>query len=484
MMEYQQRKTNVFMFPWLAHGHISPFLELAKTLSKRNFNIYLCSTRVNLSCIEKKLAEKYSHSITLVEIKVPTLPGLPQNYHTTKNLPPHLMPTLKTAFDRSANNLSKLLKTFKPDLLIYDTIQPWAPVIASKHDIPAVAFVATSATMTSFMLHRYKYPGTEFPFEDIYLNDHEDGNLVHLIQSSENHYKGKNRFFECLRRSSGMILIKSLNEIEGKYIDHLSLLAKKKIVPVGPLVETTTTTILEDEHSHIIEWLDKKGFGSTVFVSFGSEYFLSKEEMEEMAHGLELSGVNFIWVVRFPVGEKTRVEEAMPKGFLKRVGEKGLIIQGWAPQVQILEHPNIGGFVSHCGWSSVMEGIKYCIPLIAVPMHLDQPVNARLLTEIGVGVEAKRDGSGKLVREEVARVIKEVVVDRGGDFVRKRERQLSEKARMREEERMDGVVEELLQLCRKRKNIIRPQINGLLIHEVVEMAPNAVLSNVSMTKSK
>ncbi|KAG5547517.1 hypothetical protein RHGRI_013267 [Rhododendron griersonianum] len=336
MMEYQQRKTNVFMFPWLAHGHISPFLELAKTLSKRNFNIYLCSTRVNLSCIEKKLAEKYSHSITLVEIKVPTLPGLPQNFHTTKNLPPHLMPTLKTAFDRSANNLSKLLKTFKPDLLIYDTIQPWAPVIASKHDIPAVAFVATSATMTSFMLHRYKYPGTEFPFEDIYLNDHEDGNLVHLIQSSENHYKGKNRFFECLRRSSGMILIKSLNEIEGKYIDHLSLLAKKKIVPV----------------------------------------------------------------------------------------------------------------------------------------------------EIGVGVEAKRDGSGKLVREEVARVIKEVVVDRGGDFVRKRERQLSEKARMREEERMDGVVEELLQVCRKRKNIIRPQINGLLIHEVVEMTPNAVLSNVSMTKSK
>ncbi|KAH7850663.1 hypothetical protein Vadar_001176 [Vaccinium darrowii] len=471
-MEYQHRKTNVFMFPWLAHGHISPFLELAKTLSRRNFNIYLCSTPVNLSCIQKKIGEKYANSITLVEIQVPTLPGLPQNYHTTKNLPPHLMPTLKTAFDRSANNFSKLLKTHKPDLLIYDTIQPWAPIIASKHDIPAVAFVATSATMTSFMLHRYKNPGTKFPFKDIYLNDHEDSNLVHLLQSSENYYKGKNRFFECLKRSCGMILIKSLREIEGKYVDHLSLLAKKKIVPVGPLVEATTNST-EDDHLNIIKWLNKKGFGSTVFVSFGSEYYLSKEEMEEMAHGLELSGVNFIWVLRFPVGEKVNVEEAMPKGFLERVRERGLIVQGWAPQVKILEHPNVGGFVSHCGWSSVMEGIKYCVPIIAVPMHLDQPVNARLLTEVGVGVEVKRDGNGKIVREEVAKVVKEIAVGKSGDVVRKKEMDLREKARMREEELMDGVVEELLQLCRKRKK--RPQLNGLLMDNVVEMTSNVVL---------
>ncbi|KAI8029782.1 Beta-D-glucosyl crocetin beta-1,6-glucosyltransferase [Camellia lanceoleosa] len=161
-MACEQRKIKVFMFPWLAHGHISPFLELGKTLSSRNFMVYLCSTAVNLSCIKRRLTEKDANSIQLVELHVPTLPGLPPNCHTTKNLPPHLMPTLKKAFDWSSHNFSKMLKTLKPDLLIYDTIQPWAPIIASKHDIPAVVFISTSATMTSYMFDRYHNPGTDF----------------------------------------------------------------------------------------------------------------------------------------------------------------------------------------------------------------------------------------------------------------------------------------------------------------------------------
>ncbi|KAL7196123.1 hypothetical protein ACSBR1_036191 [Camellia fascicularis] len=447
-MACEQRKIKVFMFPWLAHGHISPFLELAKTLSNRNFMVYLCSTAVNLSCIKRRLTEKDANSIQLVELHVPTLPGLPPNCHTTKNLPPHLMPTLKKAFDWSSHNFSKMLKTLKPDLLIYDTIQPWAPIIASKHDIPAVVFVSTSATMTSYMFDRYNNPGMDFPFPEIHLNDYEDDKFIHLIQSSENYYKEKNRFFETLKKSLSIILIKSSREIEGKYIDHLSLLAGKKIVPVGPLVQAS---INDDEHLHITEWLNKKDRGSTVFVSFGSEYFLTKVEMEEMAHGLELSNVNFIWVVRFPVGQKTRVEEALPKGFLERVGGRGLVIQGWAPQVKILEHPNVGGFVSHCGWSSVMEGIKFGVPIISVPMHLDQPINARLLSEIGVGVEIMRDENGKILREEVAKVIKQVVMEKSGEAAKKKERELSDEIRMREEEVVDGVVEELVKLCKKRK---------------------------------
>ncbi|CAL5398386.1 unnamed protein product [Camellia sinensis] len=454
-MACEQRKIKVFMFPWLAHGHISPFLELAKTLSSRNFMVYLCSTAVNLSCIKRRLTEKDANSIQLVELHVPTLPGLPPNGHTTKNLPPHLMPTLKKAFDWSSHNFSKMLKTLKPDLLIYDTIQPWAPIIASEHDIPAVVFISTSATMTSYMFDRYNNPGTDFPFPEIHLNDYENDKFIHLIQSSENYYKEKNRFFETLKESSSIILIKSSREIEGKYIDHLSLLSEKKIVPVGPLVQASVN---DNEHLHITEWLNKKDRGSTVFVSFGSEYFLTNVEMEEMAHGLELSNVNFIWVVRFPVGQKTRVEEALPKGFLERVGERGLVIQGWAPQVKILEHPNVGGFVSHCGWSSVMEGIKFGVPIISVPMHLDQPINARLLSEIGVGVEIMRDENGKILREEVAKVIKQVVIEKSGEAVKKTERELSDEIRMREKEVVDGVVEELVKLCKKRK---KKQLNGL-----------------------
>ncbi|KAL0007932.1 hypothetical protein SO802_009434 [Lithocarpus litseifolius] len=83
----------------------------------------------------------------------------------------------------------------------------------------------------------------------------------------------------------------------------------------------------------------------------------------------------------------------------------------WAPQMKMLKYSSIGGFVSHYGCSYVMESVKFGVPIIAIPMHLDQPVNARLVEGVGVGVEVKRDLNGRLEREEVAKMIREVVVD-------------------------------------------------------------------------
>lgn len=107
-MEGKKNTISILMLPWLAHGHISPFLELAKRLTKRNFHIYMCSTPVNLNSIKKSVTEKYSQSIELVELHLPSLPNLPPYYHTTNGLPPHLMNTLKIAFEMSSPNFSKL----------------------------------------------------------------------------------------------------------------------------------------------------------------------------------------------------------------------------------------------------------------------------------------------------------------------------------------------------------------------------------------
>ncbi|KAL6977150.1 beta-D-glucosyl crocetin beta-1,6-glucosyltransferase [Sarracenia purpurea var. burkii] len=199
-----------------------------------------------------------------------------------------------------------------------------------------------------------------------------------------------------------------------------------------------------------MQFLQKKDESSVVFVSFGSEYFLSNEEREEIAYGLELSKVSFIWVVRFPVGKEIKAEEALPDGFIDRVGEGGMVVEGWAPQARILGHSSTGGFVSHCGWGSVLESIKFCVPIIAMPMQIDQPLNARVVEEVGAGLEAKRDKiTGRLDREEIARIVRMIMVEEKGMEVRRRVKELSEK--MEREEETDGVVEELVQLCGKWK---------------------------------
>ncbi|KAG2672359.1 hypothetical protein I3760_13G036500 [Carya illinoinensis] len=406
-MDSTQSRLRVLMLPWLAHGHISPFLELSKRLTERNFHIYFCSTPVNLSSIEPKLSDKYSLSIHLVELPLPSLPELPPRYHTTKGLPPHLNTTLKRAFDMASSTFSSILKTLDPDLLIYDFLQPWAPEIASSLNIPAVNFFCSGAATISF----------------------------------------QDRALKTFERSSSIVLMKTFEELEGKYMDFLSRLIEKKIVPVGPLIQLPVPEDDHDRKSKIIEWLDERELCSTVFVSFGSEYFLSKEEMEEIAYGIELSKANFIWVVRFPEGDKIKLEEALPEGFLGRVGEKGMVVEDWAPQVQILRHSSIGGFVSHCGWSSVMESIDFGVPIVAIPMQLDQPLNARVVEAAGVGVEVKRDRDhGKLEREEVARVIKEVVMGKIGENARKKERDMRDNLRRKGEEEMDRVADQLVHL--------------------------------------
>ncbi|KAK3408858.1 hypothetical protein EUGRSUZ_J01007, partial [Eucalyptus grandis] len=408
---------------------------LAKRLSARNFHIHLCSTPVNLSSIKPKISKKYSSSIELVELHIPSLPDLPPHYHTTKGLasPPHENPHPWLQQYRQEVSARFARLTFS---------KPWAPEVAKSHGVPSVVFFVSGAGSSSFLLHVTKNTCNEFPFGEIFLHDYE---LAKIIKAAEDSRDAADyRTPQCVERSSNFILMKTFRELEGKYIDYLSSYSGKKVVPVGPLVEDPSN--IEDGDS-IIEWLDKRDKLSTVFVSFGTEYFLTEKDREEIAHGLELSNVNFLWVIRFPVGESIELEEALPGGFLERVRDRGSVIDGWAAQGKILEHPSIGGFVSHCGWGSVMESMKSGVPIIAMPMQLDQPMNARLVEQVGVGLEVKRNKSGELERSEIAKVIKDVVVEKDGDSMRKKTKEMSDSIRKKGEAELDEVADKLVQLC-------------------------------------
>ena len=449
------RKKTIMMFPWLGHGHISPFLELAKKLSSTNlFSIYLCSTPVNLDLLKQTLRnEGFSRSsIQLIYLHLPELPDLPSQLHTTNGLPDHLVPTLKQAFDMAKPQFTELLEILNPDLLIYDIIQPWAPEVATALGIPSVVFITTSVAASMYHFYLNTSKDKVFPFsKTIYYRNYE-----YVKIANNRNDKEEDRVTECVARSSGIVLVKSSSEIEGKYADYLSVLTNKKIVPIGPLV--ADPIYLDHKHNNVIQWLDAKDPRSTVFVSFGSEYFLSSDELEAIAYGLEKSNVNFIWVLRFPKDpkRKLKISEALP-GFLERVTDRGLLVEDWAPQTAILAHKNIAGFVSHCGWNSVLEAMKFGVPIIAIPMHLDQPINARLVVDIGIGWEVVRDENGQLRREKVAEIVQFVVAQKFGVIVRGNAKNLSARLRLKGDEEINDVVEELLQLC---KNGVGRRVGG------------------------
>ncbi|KAL0452053.1 UNVERIFIED_CONTAM: Beta-D-glucosyl crocetin beta-1,6-glucosyltransferase [Sesamum latifolium] len=228
-------------------------------------------------------------------------------------------------------------------------------------------------------------------------------------------------------------------------MDYLSEMLNKEFVPAGSLVLDHGDD--DADEAVLMDWLSQKDKFSCVFVSFGTEYFLKREEIEEVAHGLELSNVNFIWIVRFPKGDGTTVAETLPAGFLERVGGRGRIVEKWASQAKILTHPSVGGFVSHCGWNSLTESIEFGVPIIAMPMHLDQPMNAKLVAELGVGVEVKRDNEGRLQRDEIAKVIRDVVVGESGEELRRQVIVQRERIRLRRREEMDEIAHKLAKIC-------------------------------------
>lgn len=448
-MEGTESAASVLMLPWLAHGHISPFLELAKRLADRNFHAYICSTPINFQSIKKKITQKYANSIELVPFHIPPSPELPPHYHTTNGLPPHLMCTLKNEYEKASPQFSTILSQLQPDLVIYDFNQPWAAEMAASQNIPAVNFVTGAASVLAFSWFMINNPQAEFPCPEICLRGYEIERFRSLGRSlGPEMQKDLDRFLGALRSSCSILLVKSCREIEDKYIDLLSNLWEKKAVPVGQLVEDCFSDA-DDDHFEIIQFLDKKEEASVIFVSFGSEYFLTQEERNVIAKGLEESAVDFIWVIRFPAGEKIAIEEALPEGFLERIKDRGMVVEGWAPQARILKHSSTGGFLSHCGWSSVMESMKFGVPIVAMPMHIDQPLNARLVEAVGVGVEAVRDEEGKLQSLEIAKAVRQVVVEESGEEVRKKVKQLSQKLQIKGDEEIDNLVVEMRKLCKK-----------------------------------
>ncbi|KAL8524946.1 hypothetical protein ACS0TY_014535 [Phlomoides rotata] len=442
------KRFTILMFPWLAHGHIFPYLELSKAILKRkNFHIYFCSTAINFESINEFIRLNSLHeSVELVELHLGSS-ELPPHYHTTKNLPPSLNITLIKAFQNSNSSFADIIINIRPDLVIYDVFQPWASKIALSEGIPSVHFSIYGAVFLSFVHHEHTFgEGEEFPFPAIQFEEHELRSVRLLIKYlfANIHDVDQDFLFGNFKQSRDIVLVKTSRGVEGKYIDYLSDLSDKKIIPVGSLI-THDTKNVADMKSDIVQWLSKKAEHSTVFISFGSEYFLSRNEIEEIAKGLELCKVNFIWIIRFPLGERISVEESLPNGFLDRVGDRGIMVTGWAPQASILAHPNTGGFVSHCGWSSITESMYFGVPVIGMPMKLDQPINGRMLAEACSCVEVGRKEEDEVFKgEEIAEAIKKVVVDEeSGARLRRRARELSEAAKMEAEHALDEVAEEL-----------------------------------------
>ena len=235
-------------------------------------------------------------------------------------------------------------------------------------------------------------------------------------------------------------LFNTCRAIEGEFLDLLAGVQRyrgKKLFAVGPLHPTS----FESDGGHeCLKWLDKQPRGSVVYVSFGSTSTLSDEQIKQLAIGLKSSGQRFMWVLRdadrgdiFADDNSENQQRKLPAGFEEEIQDMGMIVRGWAPQLEILAHPSTGAFVSHCGWNSCMESLSMGVPVIAWPMHSDQPRNAVMVThylKVGITVGDWARHEEVVQAGEIEEVIKRMMVDEEGKEIKKRAKLLGEEARL------------------------------------------------------
>eukprot|EP00252_Welwitschia_mirabilis_P001829 TRINITY_DN1176_c0_g1_i2.p1 TRINITY_DN1176_c0_g1~~TRINITY_DN1176_c0_g1_i2.p1 ORF type:complete len:312 (+),score=11.71 TRINITY_DN1176_c0_g1_i2:1195-2130(+) len=164
-------------------------------------------------------------------------------------------------------------------------------------------------------------------------------------------------------------------------------------------------------------WLASKPKESVVYVSFGSFSRCSANLLEEFAMGLMESKVPFIWVLRPDVLEGcSAVEEVLPKEFIEGTRDQGMVVK-WCSQLQVLRHPSVGGFVTHCGWNSIMEALWIGVPMMGFPLLTDQYTNYWIISEqlrvakSGGGVSCRSKGNlrAPISRADIARNVKELM---------------------------------------------------------------------------
>lgn len=194
-----------------------------------------------------------------------------------------------------------------------------------------------------------------------------------------------------------------------------------RIIPVGPLVgQHISLDKSGNNNNNCIEWLNEQEPSSVIYISFGSIIEFSKTDIESIWSGLKNSKHRFLWVVKG--------ENMLPLGFLDEKKEQGIIVK-WCPQIEVLSHPSVGCFFSHCGWNSLLESITAGVPIITYPQWTDQPTNAKLVTHVlRVGVRITRDEEGGLSSAEVAKCIEEVMSGRRSEEFKKNATELKRMA--------------------------------------------------------
>ncbi|CAI9098013.1 OLC1v1034560C1 [Oldenlandia corymbosa var. corymbosa] len=428
----------VVMVPLPAQGHLNQLLHLSHRISAHGLPVHFVGTPVHNRQAQVRLHGWDPQATSKIHFHdfSTTFPSPPPNPNSTNKHPVQLLPSFYATVhlrEPICELVKKLSITSKRVVVIHDSLMRYA--IQDVETIPnAESYCFHTPSALAMYTYYWQRAGKLVTVNGEAIDDVlRGGATARLPQELAQFFQMQAEFSK--KRNWGN-LYNTNRAIDGEYLNLIAReepFAAEKHWAIGPFNPTdiiSQKNRASDKKRHkCLDWLDKQPANSVIFISFGSTTSLCDKQVEEIAIGLDKSGVKFIWVLRDAdradvfAGESRRAN--LPDGFEDRITKsgKGMIVRDWAPQLEILGHSSTGGFMTHCGWNSCIESISFGVPMAAWPMHSDQPRNAILVTKhLKTGVRVGEWGhDGELVNaNEVEKAIKRLMDSGEGDEMRMR----------------------------------------------------------------
>ncbi|KAI3822551.1 hypothetical protein L1987_10142 [Smallanthus sonchifolius] len=380
----QSHQLHFLVIPIGSPGHYIPTIDMAKLLAQHGVRVAIVTTPVNALRFGSILDQAIQSGllISFLEFQLPYMKfGIPEGCESMDDLP----------------NMGLALDLFHAHSSLQQEVEQY---IEKLHPKPSCILSGSFLLWTAETANKFQIPRIMF-----------DG-------------------MNCFTQMCNQVLYHSkVYESVGP----LSLCHKDALEKVR---RGNRSSINKDE---CIKWLDSQENSSVIYACLGSISRVEPVQLIELALALESSKIPFIWVVR--AGHKTeKIEKWIDKeGFEGRTKDRALLIHRWSPQVLVLSHPAIGGFLTHCGWNSALEGISAGV-MVTWPQFQEQFYNEKLLVQvlrIGVSVGAQKfvhlgeeEKSGVVVKSEAFRKAIEMVMEdaKESEDRRKRAKELGKMA--------------------------------------------------------
>ncbi|OEL34316.1 UDP-glycosyltransferase 73C3 [Dichanthelium oligosanthes] len=397
-----------FVFiPLMAQGHLIPAVDTALLLATHGAICSIVGTPATAARVRRTVDSARQSGLTVRLVEFPldyAEAGLPEGADNMDNVPVEYMQNYFHAIALLRAPIESYFRAHAPypTCVVSDFIHPWTTVLAANLGVPRLSFFSMCAfcLLCQHNVERFDaFEGVADHNEAVVVPGLEKRFLVTRAQAP-GFFRGSAEweefadYIERARAEADGVIMNTFEEMEPEYVAGYAAARKMRVWTVGPvsLYHQRAATLaargnaIAIDADECLRWLDGKEPGSVVYVSFGSIAQAVAKQAVELGIGLEASGQPFIWVLR-NAHEYDEAARAFLDELEARVAGRGLLVRGWAPQVLILSHAAVGGFVTHCGWNSTLEAVTAGLPVVTWPHFTDQFLNEKFTVEVlGIGV--------------------------------------------------------------------------------------------------